>query len=313
MLPLDALGALDETAAHELRAHISGCSECRAELDEMREVAAMLAHTVAPVKPSAHLRARLIDQIKTSAATTTAAVAADAPPASHVLESRQTGKGSGDVVVSRPKGERSDGDSNVVSGTNVVSLEKERDRRYFLMNRAVFTAGAIAASLVIVALASALVAVWTNNKRTQGELASLSARVNRTEEELARERRMLARERESTELLSAPDARLTALAGTESAPAAHATIAYDRRTGRALLVASGLPPAPAGKAYQLWFIAGGRPLPGGVFTTDDAGRAMMRDQAPPEGLDTKIFAVTLEPAQGTSAPTGAKCLVGNVS
>ncbi|HEX8476514.1 MAG TPA: anti-sigma factor [Pyrinomonadaceae bacterium] len=303
MLPLDALGALDETAAQEeLRAHISACPECRAELGEMHEVAAMLAHTVAPVKPSAHLRARIIEHIKT-------ADAADGDsPASNVLESRQTDEDAGNVVASRPTDEESDGDSNV------VSFEKARDsRRHIMLSRAAFTSGAIAASLIIVALASALFVVWTNKKRTEGELASLSGRVSRTEEELARERQMLARERETTELLSAPDARMTALAGTESAPAAHATIAYDRRTGRALLLASGLPPAPAGKAYQLWFIAGGRPLPGRVFTTDNAGRATLRDQAPPEGLDTKIFAVTLEPAQGTREPTGAKYLVGNVS
>ncbi|HYP54477.1 MAG TPA: anti-sigma factor, partial [Pyrinomonadaceae bacterium] len=109
-------------------------------------------------------------------------------------------------------------------------------------------------------------------------------------------------------------ARFATLAGSKLAPGAHGRVTFDPRTGRALLVASDLPPAPAGKAYQLWFIKGAAPpVPGRVFQTDASGRGSLRDQAPPRGLDADTFAVTLEPEQGVTAPTGQIYLVGKIS
>jgi anti-sigma-K factor RskA len=114
-------------------------------------------------------------------------------------------------------------------------------------------------------------------------------------------------------LFTTPDARVTVLAGLDAAPRARATLAYDRRTGRTQLYTYNLPPAPVGKAYQLWFIADGRPLPGKVFKTDAQGHASLRDQAPANLSDATVFAVTLEPEGGVSAPTGSMYLKGNAS
>ena len=99
------------------------------------------------------------------------------------------------------------------------------------------------------------------------------------------------------------------LAGTKEAPAAHGMLAVDSKSGHAILMAQGLPQAPAGKAYQLWFIAGTRPMPGKVFQTDAAGNAMLDDQLPAEALNAATFAVTLEPQGGVSAPTGPMYLL----
>jgi len=80
-------------------------------------------------------------------------------------------------------------------------------------------------------------------------------------------------------------------------------------------VAADLPPAPEGFAYQLWFIAGGRPpIPGKVFSTDGRGHAELHDIVPPAGrLAAVVYAVTLEPASGVSAPTGEIYLKGSAS
>jgi anti-sigma-K factor RskA len=80
-----------------------------------------------------------------------------------------------------------------------------------------------------------------------------------------------------------------------------------------VLLADNLPPAPAGKAYQLWFIVGDKPQPGTVFTPDATGHAEVRDQAPAAGRNATVFAVTLEPSGGVSAPTGDKYLLGAAS
>ena len=70
-------------------------------------------------------------------------------------------------------------------------------------------------------------------------------------------------------------------------------------------MAKGLPLAPAGKAYQLWFIAGGRPIPGKVFSAAPSGDGALNDQIPPVALNNAVFAITLEPEGGVQAPTGA--------
>jgi anti-sigma-K factor RskA len=98
------------------------------------------------------------------------------------------------------------------------------------------------------------------------------------------------------------------LAGTKVMPQAHAMLAYDKN-GRAILMAKGLPPAPAGKAYQLWFIAGGQPMPGKVFTTDASGSGSLNDQTPPEARNSAVFAITLEPENGVKSPTGEMYLI----
>jgi anti-sigma-K factor RskA len=96
---------------------------------------------------------------------------------------------------------------------------------------------------------------------------------------------------------------MTELNGTQVMPGAHAMIAYDKN-GNAVLMAKGLPPPPAGKVYQLWFIAGGKPMPGRVFTTDAAGAGTLNDQIPAEALSAAVFAITLEPKDGMPSPTG---------
>lgn len=115
-------------------------------------------------------------------------------------------------------------------------------------------------------------------------------------------------ERDTAAFLASPDTAIIVLAGTEDAPKARLKLAYDRRTGRALLFGFDLPPAPEGKGYQLWFITGGKPLPGRVFEPDATGRGWWSDEVPPEGRGASVFAVTVEPASGVPAPTGPMVL-----
>ena len=139
--------------------------------------------------------------------------------------------------------------------------------------------GAIAAVVLFIALIVGIVVLWQQN-------------------------RTLRQENELAKILSEPGSRLTELTGTAQAAGATAKLAYDK-DGRALLLASNLPPAPAGKEYQLWFIVGSNPpLPGKSFATDSAGRGTLQDQIPRQALDSAIFAITLEPAGGVQAPTG---------
>lgn len=316
MLALDALGLLEEADAGALREHLEGCAQCRAEADEMRGVAAMLAYTAPPVAPDGELRGRIlgsIHSVNSADGVTSASRPGDA--AASVANASQTGSANaaGEGGAAASPDDAATPLPAAHAPAKVLPFAGRGEGRPGFFGRPAYAFGAIAASLVIAVLAVSLFMLWQQNEEMRAEIRRLSTRADEMTARAGEMQSELSREREEREILAAPGTRMTTLAGTESAPAAHAMLAYDRRTGRALLLASDLPPAPAGKAYQLWFIAGGRPLPGKVFTTDAGGRATLRDQIPPEGSNATIFAVTLEPAQGVSAPTGDKFLVGNAS
>jgi hypothetical protein len=70
-----------------------------------------------------------------------------------------------------------------------------------------------------------------------------------------------------------------------------------------LLIASNLPPAPAGKAYEMWVIPkGGKPLRAGMFQSTAEGTALHL-QLGRMDANADLVAVTLEDEAGADAPT----------
>lgn len=163
--------------------------------------------------------------------------------------------------------------------------------------------GAIAAMILFAALILGIILLWQKNRNVQSELARLNAEVNRTRAELDNERAM-------GELLTSPDGHMAKLNGTNVAPGAHAMIAFDK-SGHAMLMAKGMPRAPEGMAYQLWFIKDNKKMPGKVFTTDAAGNGMLDDQIPEVARNAAVFAITLEPKGGVQVPTGSIYLLSS--
>ncbi len=191
--------------------------------------------------------------------------------------------------------------------SNVAPLagrSKSNQSAYFSRS-AVFSA-AVAASLVIAALIIALIYLWSRNQSLRAELSQTYGRLSQVEGELEQVR-------DERFILTAAASRIRPLEGTPVAPRANALLSYDRDTGRALLYVNNLPQAPAGKAYQLWAIAGGKPFSAAVFNVDASGRATLRPEVPREGLNATLFAVTLEPEAGVPSPTGDKYLLSAAS
>jgi anti-sigma-K factor RskA len=181
-----------------------------------------------------------------------------------------------------------------------------------LTGRPVLGFGAAAAAVALVLLGATTLTLWSRNQTLSAEVARLDDRLRSTESEMAGQREQLASARDVNDLLATPGVRVAELAGKEPAPSARAMLAYDRSTGRAVIMAAGLPPCPEGHAYQLWLIADKKPLPGGTFKADAEGRARMTDRLPP-GIGTPTFAVTLEREGGVPAPEGSVFLVGSAS
>jgi anti-sigma-K factor RskA len=140
------------------------------------------------------------------------------------------------------------------------------------------TLGAIAAVVLFTALSIGLAVLWRQNQR-------------------------LARENKFVALVNTPGARVSELRGVEPGQGETAKLAYDR-AGRAILMAGKLPSVPQGKAYQLWFIVGDKPpVPGKTFVPDKTGNAILEDEIPRDAVDASVFAITVEPEGGSSAPT----------
>jgi anti-sigma-K factor RskA len=284
MAAVHALGALDPAEAREFGTHLATCAECRAELESWQEVTADFAYAAQTVEPSASLRSRILESVR----------------AENKLQNLSLAAKDDQVKASSTQVEAPRIESNVLPFANRARSRAEAAARIF----------AIAASIAFVALIISLILLWNRYNTMRHEMARLSDRLNQSQEELALEQNTLTRERAVKDLLSAPDAHIASLAGTEMAENARARFIFDRKTGRAMLMADGLPPAPEGKAYQLWFIAAGKPpMPGRVFTPDAQGHTEMRAEVPAEARSADTFAITLEPQSGMTAPTGPKYLL----
>jgi anti-sigma-K factor RskA len=145
------------------------------------------------------------------------------------------------------------------------------------------------------------------------ERDTLATEVQQARLQLAAVQEQLGREVAFRELVAHRESRQTLLAGLAPAPAAVARVVWNPGTREAVLLAAGLQPAPAGKVYEAWVIAGGAPVPAGTFQVGADGKAVLRLPSVEETRTVKTFAVTLEPAGGTPAPTGPMVLAGAVS
>jgi hypothetical protein len=130
------------------------------------------------------------------------------------------------------------------------------------------------------------------------ETAAVRERLQRNEAAL---REQVAVYRNAVELLRDPATRVVDLHGAGPSPEASGRVIWHDKAGGQLFVAN-LPPAPAGKAYELWTLGGPAPQAAGTFQVDAAGRATHRVE--PAGGTASKFAVTLEPEPGVTAPTG---------
>jgi anti-sigma-K factor RskA len=142
--------------------------------------------------------------------------------------------------------------------------------------------------------------------------ANVLAQLEKTRDELEAARRRLADEKAFRDLLASPEARVTSLAGLPPAPQAHGRVVWNPGAGEAVLLVTGLTPAPAGKTYELWVIAKA-PVPAGVFQVDAEGRAVFRLPMVEELARVRTFGVTLEPTGGVPAPSGPMVLAGATS
>jgi anti-sigma-K factor RskA len=161
---------------------------------------------------------------------------------------------------------------------------------------------ALAAGLVTVVGLGFGYAQLTTVRDLRGKLAQLGQRLERTSDQLR------AREATLNSILE-PGVQLFQLTASGD-PDPLVQLFWDRKRHRAVVHGFQLDSVPEGRAYQLWFIKDGAPVPSVTFRPEPTGHVLVEGiEVPAEG-DVTAAALTVEPESGSPQPTSPIRLVG---
>jgi hypothetical protein len=138
-------------------------------------------------------------------------------------------------------------------------------------------------------------------REARDQIASLRARASGQSATLARVNQALA-------ILSGPGTTEVSFGQGQPKPPRGKVFVNPERG--VLLIASNLPPAPSGKAYEMWVIPkGGKPVPAGLFQSETGGTAVHVQGGAVDLASTAAVAVTLENEGGAPQPTSQPLIV----
>jgi anti-sigma-K factor RskA len=166
--------------------------------------------------------------------------------------------------------------------------------------------GWMAAAFVLLAGALLMNDAREKNTALQREIAELQTKTVAQDAELQRVRDVFAE-------FSGPSAKPVTLEVPNGHPQPQGKAIYVESSGRLLFVANNLPALPDDRAYELWLLPSeGNPVPAGVFRPDTTGSSVVVNPPLAAGVSAKGFAITVEPKEGSAAPTTKPMMVGLV-
>jgi anti-sigma-K factor RskA len=185
---------------------------------------------------------------------------------------------------------------NAVTREPRISLEQPSTRRISLWPQMGWVAAA--GAIVIAAI------LWRTD-------ASLRSRMATLQKEFNEQQTQLQRAQEVTATLTATDALRVTIVGPRAAAQAQGRAIYVPSRSSLIFLANNMPALPARQAYELWLIPkSGSPIPAGVFKPDAEGNATVVNSRLPKGVETKTFAITVEPEDGSQLPTSTPIMLG---
>jgi anti-sigma-K factor RskA len=175
-----------------------------------------------------------------------------------------------------------------------------------------FNAGWLAAAALLVVAVGLGAYASTLRQRVGGlelQLADALTRLDTSEQQVAVAVRNVEAAESRLAVITSPDLLQVDLAGLPPAPQARGRAFLSRARGL-LFAANALPPLPAGRIYQLWYLTAKTPVSAGLLQPDAGGQIVTAFQPPAPDLQPTGFAVSIEPAGGVPQPTGALYLAG---
>jgi len=166
--------------------------------------------------------------------------------------------------------------------------------------------GWVAAALVLLGGTLLINDEKEKNAALQHEIAGLQMKTAAQDAELQQVRKEFT-------AFQGPDAQPVTLVVAANHPQPQGKAIYVPTSGKLLFVASNLPALPDDKAYELWLLPStGAPVPAGVFHPDAKGSGVVVNPPLAAGVSAKGFAITVEPKEGSAAPTTKPMMVGLV-
>jgi len=173
------------------------------------------------------------------------------------------------------------------------------------------SAWASVATLALVVMSMVALTSQRQITATRGELNAMRAEVDAMRAEAGALRSQVAERSVLDDLLiNGAERRLT---GAGPLPEARAICLMKPGQNEALLLLAGLPPLPAGKAYQAWVAKGDEQAPLAVFTPTPDAPTMQVKITPPRPMDYyEAIMVTVEDAPGAQQPSDETVLLGEL-
>ncbi|HEY0931724.1 MAG TPA: anti-sigma factor [Gemmatimonas sp.] len=276
LLPAFALDALDPPERQAMLDALQRFPELHAELDTFVKTVHTLG-TSETVMPAPGLRDRFLQRLATADP--------DAPPTD-----------------AAPAMAASSGDRLQHRSTHRPSARRPLWRR-------------VAPLLVTAALAATVVVLVRSQASLRNELDAARLAYTKGQSTIAeRDQALAEKEAVLRTLLGGGDALLVVNMGVPNATGPGMQFFWNVKDGRGVLHAFRLPQTAQGRAYQLWLIRDGQPVPSRVFTPDGDGSTTLFDiELPQSTTGVTAVAVTEEPAGGSKLPTTQPFLVGTVS
>jgi len=332
-IPLYVVGALDRSERQAIEAHVlSGCTACRAALEEYRPAVAKLPFALPRVPVPPELKSRLVAAVTQTVPSREPSLVPGSPPREPAPVTEEApsrwagfpawlchpGWAAASVLLVAlaawyTQSIRSQVDVAIAQRQRTETAFQESAARLATIQRQVAEQEQALAELredmahrsgdigeIQAALAS-----------REAEVDELRSQLTQRERELSGLRTALAQRDEMLTFLRSPSIKVVSLAGLEKAKTAGAFLLFDPETKKAFFYAFNMPPLPGGKTYQLWAILD-KPVSAGTFSTDAGQKARMVVRSAPDLARIKKFAVSVEPEGGQPQPTGDIYLMGQL-
>lgn len=260
---LNALGA-EESAAFE--AYLAESEPARTEAAELSDTAVALGLAVAPVQPSAALRANLMSKISSTPqlAPLTAPEEAPAPTSAPIS-----------ATPIRPRTVDEGNVSSLASGSSSTGSASQRARqRWFQRPSQVLLAAAAAAVLFIGGTFAGQ--ALNSNQFEQAQAAGL------------------------VEINAAADSQRAATTTADGHPA---TLVWSNSLGLSAVLLEDLPALASNQDYQLWYINESGAAPAGTFDSTGSGTVWRVLDGSMHAGDS--VGITVEPSGGSKQPTSS--------
>jgi hypothetical protein len=272
MAALYALGSLTQHEARSFEIHIrEGCSVCEEELHRYERTAAGIGFAVDEIDTPEYLRDLLIARIEREAQTKAALSASN-------------------------EAESPSGTLSTDQAQSALFQSERKKTNLFAWAFVVFFAAM--AILATFAWKSAQKA----NSQLLSEVSAARADADNLRTLLDSQKGKPADLEQILAVAGLPGTRIARMVGQSIAPDASGAVLWDLQQNQCLFFGL-LPPAPPGKAYQLWINTPTEKISAGIIKATPTGR-VFATTIPPQGvMNATALIITLEPESGSQTPT----------